>query len=158
MSKKMIVALNPEMPSGFVFRRALAAAQAMSADATAQLIVLSLLVSASDYHLASDTYPFMARYSSQAIAAGVPVRFVQMTLGVPGSVICDFAKLEEADLVVMGGRECWGIGEIAADNIVSYVVRHAACSVMVVRERAIAPAAPPATQSNSTQIKNMVKI
>lgn len=60
--------------------------------------------------------------------------------GVPWSGICDTAKDTEADLIILTTHGYTGLKHVFLGSTAEHVVRHAPCPVLVVREKASAPA------------------
>lgn len=54
--------------------------------------------------------------------------------GSPRQVIVDWAKEQGADLIVVGSRGYSAVTKIFLGSVAEYVVRHANCAVLVVRE------------------------
>ncbi len=72
-------------------------------------------------------------------APGLRARAVVMQ-GDPKSVIADRAKTEQVDLVLVGSHGASAIERFLVGSVASGVVRHAPCSVEIVREReSVAP-------------------
>lgn len=67
-----------------------------------------------------------------ANALGIPTAYAQVS-GVPSLVICDFAIIWEADLIVIGKRRHSGLHGFCLTDTSNYVTRHAPCSVLTVR-------------------------
>ncbi|MBD2464753.1 universal stress protein [Oscillatoria sp. FACHB-1407] len=80
-------------------------------------------------------------YTHDAIAQGVAAEFFQC-LGEPGEAICDFARLWQANLIVIGHRGHSGLTELLLGSVSHYVANHAPCSVHIVR---------PTIQTSSTE-------
>jgi nucleotide-binding universal stress UspA family protein len=59
-----------------------------------------------------------------------------VNFGAPGAVICDEAREVAADVVVVGHRHKGWISRLFDPSVSDYVVRHAPCPVLVVREQA----------------------
>jgi nucleotide-binding universal stress UspA family protein len=55
--------------------------------------------------------------------------------GDPGQVICRQASAVNADLIVVGRREKHWLSRLFDPSVSEYVIRHAPCPVLVVRER-----------------------
>ncbi|MBD2136272.1 universal stress protein [Anabaena sp. FACHB-1237] len=70
-------------------------------------------------------------YSSQANTIGVNTEFSQST-GNPGKVICEIARVWNADLIIMGRRGLSGLTELFLGSISNYVLHHAPCSVHII--------------------------
>ena len=73
----------------------------------------------------------LSSYKKQAVAAGVTTEFTQLT-GYPNTMICEFACLCDADLIVIGRRGYSGLKELFLGSVSNYVVHHAPCSVLLV--------------------------
>lgn len=56
--------------------------------------------------------------------------------GTPGQVICDIAKTNDVDLIVVGNRDRTNQKESAHSGISNYLVHHAPCAVTVVHPKA----------------------
>ncbi|OKH27163.1 universal stress protein [Chroogloeocystis siderophila] len=75
-------------------------------------------------------------YAEKAAAANVTTEFTQ-NLGDSGGVICQLAKIWDADLIVMGRRGLTGLGEWLSDSVSNYVIHHAPCSVFIVQGKTL---------------------
>ncbi|HVV84357.1 MAG TPA: universal stress protein [Kofleriaceae bacterium] len=82
---------------------------------------------------------------AEEAAAGRTVEFVQRQ-GQPAEVVTDLATAEHADLVALGTHGRHGVRRILLGSVANAIVRHAPCSVLVVRDTA-APAAVPAPEA-----------
>lgn len=71
--------------------------------------------------------------TAEAIAAGVPTEYYR-ELGKPGHVICETARLWNADLIVVGRRGLAGVSELLLGSVSNYVTHYAPCSVLVVQQ------------------------
>ncbi|MGK7930047.1 MAG: universal stress protein [Microcystaceae cyanobacterium] len=65
--------------------------------------------------------------------AGLKVSYQQI-LGSPGRTICQVAKKEGIELIVIGHRGLSGIGELLLGSVSNYVFHHATCSVLIVNQ------------------------
>lgn len=63
---------------------------------------------------------------------GVPATFL-IWEGEPGESIVAAAEAERAELIVVGSHGRGGVGRLLMGSVSEYVVRHAACPVLVVR-------------------------
>jgi nucleotide-binding universal stress UspA family protein len=72
-------------------------------------------------------------YANQAQNHHVPAEILQ-NFGESGRVICDTARDLAADLIVIGSHQKSRLSEMLLGSTSSYVLHHAPCSVMVVRE------------------------
>jgi nucleotide-binding universal stress UspA family protein len=77
----------------------------------------------------------LSRAASELSAAGVAVE-TDAREGDPAQVILDVAEEQGADLIVVGARGATGLQRFLVGGVASKLVHHAACSVMIVRERA----------------------
>lgn len=71
--------------------------------------------------------------TAEATAAGVSTEYHQ-ELGKPGHVICETARLWQADLIVVGRRGLAGVSELLLGSVSNYVTHYAPCSVLVVQQ------------------------
>lgn len=85
----------------------------------------------------------LRRLTDQASERGIAAEFTQAS-GQAGVAICDIARTWEADLVMVGSRGRRGLSEFFLGSVSNYVMHHAPCSVIVVRE-AMVQAAQAAT-------------
>jgi len=74
----------------------------------------------------------LQQWAQTAIALGIPTEVTQ-NFGDPGRVICAIAQDWQADLIIMGRRGRSGLSEFVLGSTSSYVLHHAACSVLVVQ-------------------------
>jgi nucleotide-binding universal stress UspA family protein len=75
---------------------------------------------------------FLTLLNNQAIAQNVTVDFTQ-ELGDPSRLICEFARVWKADLIVIGRRGRSGFSEFILGSVSNYVLHHAPCSVLTVQ-------------------------
>ncbi|MGM3307804.1 universal stress protein [Anabaena sp. WFMT] len=156
MFNKILVALDRSEMGRDVFEQALELAKLTSAKLML-LHVLSLEESSSpDFMIAPhiDYYPgwneqsfklhqqnwetfkteglqMLQSFSSQANTLGITTEFTQNP-GSPGRIICDLAKVWNADIIVMGRRGHSGLTELFMGSVSNYVLHHAPCSVHVI--------------------------
>jgi nucleotide-binding universal stress UspA family protein len=76
---------------------------------------------------------FLQSFCQKAIAQGVSCQ-MQLHIGAPGKIICQLAR-ESVSLIVVGCRDRRGLAEILLGSTSSYVIHHASCSVLLVREK-----------------------
>ncbi len=84
-------------------------------------------------------------YTHEAAAHGISAESFQC-IGEAATVICDFAKLWGADLIVIGHRGRSGLLEVLLGSVSNHVAHHAPCSVYIVR---------PTLQADSTELKSV---
>lgn len=72
-------------------------------------------------------------FADKAISAGIETEFTQ-DIGSPGPAICKLAKARDADLIIVGSHGRKGLSEVLLGSVSNYVVHHAPCSIMVVRD------------------------
>ena len=65
---------------------------------------------------------------------GVPVQCL-VWVGEPGESIVEAADAEDADLILVGSHGRGGVGRVLLGSVSDFVVRHANCPVLVVRQR-----------------------
>jgi len=68
-------------------------------------------------------------------ARGIGAMPIDIHFGSPGPIICEYAERMEADLIIIGSHGRTGLRRMLMGSVAETVVRHAACSVIVVRER-----------------------
>ena len=169
-----LVALNTHDPYAHIFNQSLELAKATGA----QLELLSTLSTVYDYRTPVGYYPGPMGYTmtmsdtfwnayqterleekasvlkvllelrTQAEKQGVRAEIIQVS-GDPGVVICDRAKAEQADLIIVGSHGRRGLDELLVCCVSSYVMHRATCSVMVVHS---------ATQSATTLSKTEKRV
>jgi nucleotide-binding universal stress UspA family protein len=71
-------------------------------------------------------------YARQAQDRHIPAEIYQ-NLGDPGRTICELAKNNLADLIVMGRNQKSVLSEIFVGSTSNYVMHHAPCSVMTIQ-------------------------
>ncbi|XGV98257.1 MAG: universal stress protein [Leptolyngbya sp. BL-A-14] len=70
--------------------------------------------------------------ADKATAAGIETTFHQ-ALGNPGLIICDLAREQEVDLIILGRRGRSGLSELILGSVSNYVLHHAPCSVLTIQ-------------------------
>ena len=75
----------------------------------------------------------LAGMKNEALEQNVNTETIQV-FGNPGRSICEQAQQSEVDLIVMGSRGLSGLQKLILGSVSSYVIRHAYCSVLVVRK------------------------
>lgn len=73
-------------------------------------------------------------YCQQAIALNIPTEY-QYRIGNPGVEICQVAQQWNADLVILGRHDQPAIAEFFTGSVSNYVIHHANCSVLVVKNQ-----------------------
>lgn len=89
--------------------------------------------------------------TDEATAAGVRTEFMQYC-GNPGRIICDVARIQAADLIILGRRGRSGLSELFLGSVSNYVLHHAPCSTFVVHEPVAAQAADKLQQQQVEQV------
>lgn len=155
MINKILVALDTHEPYTHIFNQALDLAKATGAE----LKLLSIFSTV--YDLPTGYYPgpmgytltmsdalgsayqterrkekesilkVLSELKTKAEAQGVQAEVIQAS-GDPGVVICDRAKAEQADLIIVGSHGRRGLDELLVGSVSSYVMHRASCSVMIV--------------------------
>jgi nucleotide-binding universal stress UspA family protein len=87
---------------------------------------------------------------TEAARAGVAAEFRQY-LGEPGPLICQIARDEAVDLVLVGRRGRSNLSELLLGSVSNYVMHHAPCSVLTVQGTL---AATPTTPKSSRKLAN----
>ena len=157
MVNKILVALNTNEPYEHIFQQALDLAIATGAE----LVLLNVHSSFYDYTVPIRYYPGVSGYpltmedsfwstyladridaqknvrqllsklTDQATAHEIESKLIQAE-GDPGVTICNTAKSEKADLIVVGSHGRKGFDELLIGSISSYVMHRAGCSVLIV--------------------------
>ncbi|NBF39500.1 MAG: universal stress protein [Spirochaetes bacterium] len=94
-----------------------------------------------DVQPAQDEDP-IAKMIQEAGATDLAVTIVHQRGPAPGPRIIDYAKEQNADLVLMGTHGRRGMKRMLLGSVAEEVVHEAECSVMTVREKREAPAQP----------------
>lgn len=156
MFNKILVALDTSETCTQLFDQALALAQATEAELT----LLSVITPSYDYMMSLPYSPIITGYPmmiddtawkvyqkerredqergrkllsnwcEQAMDKGVHTKFVQVS-GEPGRAICDRAKTDNVDLIMVGSHGRRGLNEFLIGSVSNYVMHRAPCSVMV---------------------------
>lgn len=146
MANKILVALDNSTVNRVVFDEALTIAKAMEAhlrilhviplgrgalqDSPGQPAHLTPFL----FDQGEDSLPeehLFKQYVSEAIHAGIHTEFFQYA-GEPGKIICNFARVWEANLIIMGRRGHSSMSELMMGSVSDYVIHHAPCSVQIV--------------------------
>ena len=72
------------------------------------------------------------RLDTKSAPVGITVR-----IGEPFHDICELAKAEHIDVIVMGSHGRTGMGHLLLGSVAERVVRHASCPVLVTRKTAV---------------------
>jgi len=75
----------------------------------------------------------LTRFAKQAADVDVQAE-VMLVADNPGRAICDRAKTESADLIIVGSHGRKGLSEIFMGSVSNYVTHHAPCSVLIVHQ------------------------
>ncbi len=68
-------------------------------------------------------------------ADDVPIKRVHLQHPAPGSVLLEYAKEHDLDLIVMGSHGRTGFRRLVLGSVAEEVIRHAACPVLIVRQQ-----------------------
>ena len=93
---------------------------------------------------------FLQAKAKQAREAGVDTEYTQLT-GNPGREICELARTQSADLIIVGSRGLQGFKEMFLGSVSNYVTHHAPCSVLIIRSPIEAQANSEDAESNESQ-------
>ncbi len=74
----------------------------------------------------------LQKFTVKAHQADINTEFRQLP-GSPGRTICHLAWSWQADLIVVGNRGRSGFGELLLGSVSNYVLHHAPCSVLTVK-------------------------
>lgn len=89
-------------------------------------------VTSADAYAASQAQSEVAVKAAKAVLGDETT--VQVDPGAPGQVICDYAKSADVDVIVVGRRAKGWLSHLFDPSVSEYVIRHAPCPVLVVRE------------------------
>ncbi len=70
---------------------------------------------------------------NELTSRGIGSMPVDIHFGSPGPLICEYAERTDAELIIIGSHGRTGLKRIMMGSVAETVVRHAPCSVMVVR-------------------------
>ena len=159
MFKKILVAIDSSSMSKIIFAKALSLAQQNQAN----LLLLHVLSSEEEdspmplppqiddpYWSAvsevtletwlkqwetykSECLEQLQKFTAEAHQEGINAEFRQLP-GSPGRTICNLAWSWQADLIVVGNRGRSGLGELLLGSVSNYVLHHAPCSVLTVKD------------------------
>jgi nucleotide-binding universal stress UspA family protein len=74
----------------------------------------------------------LTEYITKAEKQDVQVVSRQLA-GSPGKTICQIAKQEQVDLIIIGHRGLRGLSELLLGSVSNYVLHHSTCSVLIVQ-------------------------
>jgi nucleotide-binding universal stress UspA family protein len=83
--------------------------------------------------MARDAERELAKAKAEATKLGADRVTTQILMGAPWDQIVELARKEAVDLVVMGTHGRTGLKHVLLGSVAEKVVRHAPCSVLVVR-------------------------
>jgi nucleotide-binding universal stress UspA family protein len=155
--QKILVAVDRSPASDLVFDRALALAQSNRA----AMVLLSAI--SPDYGIAylnppiypggeamtisepamraymerqeqerADGVAFLNSLAQRASTVSVTAE-ISPQIGEPGRTICEVAKSQAVDLIIVGRRGHSGFNELLMGSVSNYVLHHAPCSVLIVQ-------------------------
>lgn len=147
--KKIVVALDCDDACSSVLNRAIELAKATGA----ALNLLSVIAPEKDDSVTFSPYSdnewatyaerrqeaktaslnLLKSFADKAISAGIETEFSQ-DIGSPGPTICKLAKTRDVDLIIVGSRGRKGLSEMLLGSVSNYVMHHAPCSILVVRD------------------------
>jgi nucleotide-binding universal stress UspA family protein len=87
---------------------------------------------------------WLRAFVAEAAAVGVKADLRQQ-LGDPGDLICQIARDEAVDLIIVGRRGRSGLSEMLLGSVSNHVMHHAPCSVLTVQGNAVANPTPAKT-------------
>lgn len=115
-------------------------AERLAIDTGAELTVMHAFDIPATWSVAGQTHPLDKHLEEQlnAVLAGSPhaakIHRLQHA-GLPGEVICWMAQDQKCDLIVMGTHGRTGLGHLLFGSVAEYVLRHARCPVVSIRDR-----------------------
>jgi universal stress protein A len=118
---------------------ALRYAERLAAAAGAEVVLLHAFDTPQSYDLVGQTSPADQSLKSrlaQIHPSSPNVKFSHVLhAGLPGEVICWLAEDRNCDLIVLGTHGRTGLKHLLFGSVAEYVLRHARCPVVAVRER-----------------------
>jgi universal stress protein A len=136
--KKLLVAIDFSEPS----RDALRTAYSMAAETGAELVLLHVVESgpgAPEIDPTVGVFPEdvdgeLERWQLEAQGAGAPIVSTRIAVGPPWHEIIQAARKDATyDLIVVGTHGRTGLEHLVLGSVAEKIVRHAPCSVLVVR-------------------------
>jgi universal stress protein A len=97
--------------------------------------IIGMTPSLAQLNVAEETADDAAQDARQKLAsdAGIEARTV-VDIGDPGRTICDEAELLDVDVIVVGRAHKSWMSRLLDPSVSEYVMKHAMCPVLVVRE------------------------
>lgn len=83
---------------------------------------------------AAENLQTLQAFAATARSTGINVEFQQLPDS-PGRGICQVARSWDADLIVIGSRGRSGWHELLLGSVSNYVLHHARCSVLIVKDQ-----------------------
>ncbi len=77
---------------------------------------------------------WLQEYAQKATNLKIPTEY-QHQIGDPGVTICNVAQQWNADLIILGRHDHSAITDFFAGSVGNYVIHHANCSVLVVKDQ-----------------------
>lgn len=115
-------------------------AERLAESTGAELVLLHSFDVPASYDAAGQTEPADAQEKKQLEGLTVETPYVEVSrllhAGPPGEVICWVAQERKCDLIVMGTHGRGGLKHLLFGSVAEYVLRHARCPVLTVRDRA----------------------
>ncbi len=119
--------------------RALRYAERLAAATGAEIVLVHAFDTPQSYDPPGQTCPADSSLKSrleQIRPSSPQVKFTHLLhAGVPGEVICWLAQDRNCDLIVLGTHGHAGLKHLLLGSVAEYVVRHARCPVLTVRDR-----------------------
>lgn len=75
----------------------------------------------------------LQQFAEQARGVGVQVEITQLS-GAAGHLICELGQSWRADVICMGSRGRAGLSELLLGSVSNFVMHHAPCSVLIMRD------------------------
>jgi universal stress protein A len=118
--------------------RAFAYAERLAQSTSAELVLLHAFDVPETLNLMGQEHPAdpMVRDQLDAVPVSPGVRVARMLhAGSPGQVICWVAQEHGCDLIVLGSHGRGALAHLLMGSVAEYVLRHARCPVLTVRDR-----------------------
>lgn len=118
---------------------ALRYAERLAESAGAELVLLHAFDVPAAYNASGQTEPADPKEKTQLDSVAVNTPYIEVSrvlhAGPPGEVICWAAQERNCDLIVMGTHGHGGLKHLLFGSVAEYVLKHARCPVLTVRER-----------------------
>ena len=130
--QRILCPIDFSAPSLAAFRYA----ENLASLTAAEVIVATAFDRPATLDMAGQTSPSDSSLNEQLnkIESSLPLKRL-MHAGAPGEVICWLAQEHDCDLIVMGTHGRTGLKHLLFGSVAEYVLQHARCPVLTIRER-----------------------